>query len=236
MQTDYLYKGIRGFKDFQRVCYALDMQSDEARKRLKIIKFYESYGLKATLEAFEISKRTLYRWQATLRAAKGNVNALTSKPKVPHNKREVMYPDVLVKEVKQLREQYPNIGKAKLHVILKSWCKENDLLLPSESTIGRIIARDKEKMRFTPYRINSKGKRKAFKRSKAKNRKPKGLKSEPMHLWAVDTIQRVSLGIRRYIVTLVDPHSRIAFAVANIANIQPKSLEHFLMDLQVLSK
>ena len=35
-----------------------------------------------------------------------------------------------------------------------------------------------------------------------------------MHLWAVDTIQRVSSGIKRYIMTMIDPNSRIAFAVA----------------------
>ena len=68
-------------------------------------------------------------------------------------------------------------------------------------------------MRIIPYRIDRNGKAKPKKR-KFKNRKPKNLKSKPMHLWAVDTIQKVSNGIRRYIMTLVDPNSRIAFAVA----------------------
>ena len=68
-------------------------------------------------------------------------------------------------------------------------------------------------MRTTAYRIDRNAKVKPKKR-KFKNRKPKNLKSKPMHLWAVDTIQKVCDGIRRYIMTLVDPHSRIAFAVA----------------------
>ena len=105
------------------------------------------------------------------------------------------------------------MGKAKLYYLLKPWCKENHLRVPSESTIGRIIAKDKDKMRITPLRIDRNGKPKSRKRV-FKNRKPKNLKAKPMHLWAVDTIQKVSNGIRRYIMTLVDPNSRIAFAVA----------------------
>ena len=68
-------------------------------------------------------------------------------------------------------------------------------------------------MRITPFRIDRNGKPKPKKRT-FKNRKPKNLKAKPMHPWAVDTIQKVSNGIRRYIMTLVDPNSRIAFAVA----------------------
>ena len=48
---------------------------------------------------------------------------------------------------KRLRRRYallcilhPNIGKAKLHVLLPSWCGQHGPALRSESTIGRIIA------------------------------------------------------------------------------------------------
>jgi len=56
-----------------------------------------------------------------------------------------------------------------------------------------------------------------------------------MHLWAVDTIQRVSDGMKRYIMTLVDPNSRIAFAVAiptKHAKHTAKVLEPLLVVLQ----
>ena len=59
-----------------------------------------------------------------------------------------------------------------------------------------------------------------------------------MHLWAVDTIQRVSDGMRRYIMTLVDPNSRIAFAVAiptKHAKHTAKVFDALLMVLQVVS-
>ncbi|MDD3591973.1 MAG: integrase core domain-containing protein [Sulfurovum sp.] len=189
------------------------MISKEANRRYKIVLFYQKYGLEATLEAFDISKRTLYRYQAILKESKYNIQALEPKSKAPKQKRTSTVPQEIVTEIKRLREKYPNLGKAKLYHLLKPWCQNNSLSVISESTIGRIIAKDKDKMRITPYRIDRNGKVKPKKR-KFKNRKPKNLKAKPMHLWAVDTIQKVSDGIRRYIMTLVDPNSRIAFAVA----------------------
>ena len=68
--------------------------------------------------------------------------------------------------MKRLREKYPNLGKAKLYHILKPWYKTNSLPLLLESTIGRIIAKDKNKMRITLYSIDRNGKVKPKKRRK----------------------------------------------------------------------
>ena len=211
MQRDYLFNGIKGYTTFKRFSYLFDMDNEEANKRYKIIEFYNKYGLEATKEAFGISRRTIYRWKAKLK--ENGITSLKPKSTKPKKLRTPTSPKILINEIKRLREKYPNIGKAKLHILLEPFCKENNLKLPSESTIGRIISRDKDKMRLFPYRINSKGKTKLRKKV-IKTRKPKGLKTEPMHLWAVDTIQRVTAGMRRYIMTLIDPNSRVAFAVA----------------------
>jgi len=213
MQTDYLFHGIKGFERFAYYCYRYDMASKEANRRYKIVLFYEKYGLEATLEAFEISKRTLYRYKATLKRSNNTIAALEPKSKAPKTKRKSTVPKELIEKIKDLREEYPNLGKAKLYHMIQPWCQERGLPVISESTIGRVIAKDKDKMRITPLRIDRNGKPKKRKRV-FKNRKPKNLKAKPMHLWAVDTIQKVSNGIRRYIMTLLDPNSRIAFAVA----------------------
>ena len=213
MQTDYLFHGLKGYKYIKRFSYLFEMENKEANERYKILKFFDKYGLEATIEAFGISRRTIYRWKAKLKENKNDIISLTSKSTAPKTKRKSTSPKALIEEIKRLREKYPNIGKSKLHTILKPWCKENKLELPSESTIGRIIARDKDKMRIVPYRIDRNGKVKTRKKE-FKNRKPKNLKTAPMHLWAVDTIQKVSNGIRRYIMTMIDPNTRIAFAIA----------------------
>jgi len=213
MQTDYLFNGIRGFKRFEYYCYHYEMASQEANRRYKIVNFYQKYGLQATLEAFDISKRTLYRYQSILKKYNNDILSLEPKSKAPKKTRTSQVPKEIIKKIRELREKYPNTGKAKLYHMLKPWCEKNKLPIVSESTIGRIIAKDKDKMRITPLRIDRNGKPKKKKKI-FKNRKPKNLKAKPMHLWAVDTIQKVSNGIRRYIMTLVDPNSRVAFAVA----------------------
>ena len=213
MQTDYLFNGIKGYAYIKRFSYLFEMENKEVNKRYKILQFFDKYGLDATIEAFAVSRRTIYRWKAKLKEGNNQINSLSSKSTKPKTKRKSNIQKILIDEIKRLREIYPNIGKAKLYILLKPFCEKNNLILPSESTIGRIISNDKNKMRIIPHNIDRNGKLRTKKRE-FKIRKPKGLKSLPMHLWAVDTIQIVTSGIRRYIMTMIDPVSRIAFAVA----------------------
>ena len=80
--------------------------------------------------------------------------------------------------------------------------RQQRLPLPSVSTIGRIIARQPDKMRLIPQRLDSRGRPKPFTRNR-KNRKPKGLQSKPLQLFACDTITRIQHGIRRGLFTVI---------------------------------
>jgi transposase InsO family protein len=118
-----------------------------------------------------------------------------------------------VAEIRRLRTLYPNLGKDKLHVLLAPWCEAEGLPAPSVSTIGRIIARAPDKMRFCPSRLDARGRPKPVRRH-PKPRKPKAVTTVPWQCLAVDTIERVRDGLRRYLLTFIDPASRFAFAVA----------------------
>ncbi|MEJ5210079.1 MAG: penicillin-binding transpeptidase domain-containing protein [Burkholderiales bacterium] len=113
----------------------------------------------------------------------------------------------LVAEIRRLRTLYPNLGKEKLHVLLAPWCAKQGIALPSVSTIGRIISRAHDKMRHAPARLDARGRVKPVRRH-PKPRKPKGATTAPLACLAVDTIERVRDGIRRYILTFIDPASR----------------------------
>ena len=206
------------------------MISEEAKRRVKILKFWEKYGIEATIEAFGVSKRTLFRWKRAYKESKGDITSLNPKSRKPKRVRKSKVSLEIIKEIKRLRAQYPNIGKTKLYHLLKPFCDKNGLHVPSASTIGRIIAKDPNKMRLFPYRVDTKGRVKPKKRVSNKKRKPKNLKTQPFGLWAVDTIQRVSNGIRRYILTMIDPVSRIAFALA----IPSKHAKHTAKALEAL--
>ncbi|SMC08725.1 Transposase InsO and inactivated derivatives [Nitratiruptor tergarcus DSM 16512] len=229
MQIKYTLPGLKGYKRLERIYYNSLMISEEAKRRKKILEFWEKYGLAATTEAFGVSRRTLFRWKKSFNDADGDIKALNPKSRRPKRVRESKVPIEVIKEIKRLRKAYPNIGKAKLYHLLKPFCEEKELKTPSESTIGRIIAKAPDTMRLFPYRIDTKGKVKPKKKTQ-KNRKPKNLKSKPFELWAVDTIQIVSNGIKRYILTMIDPLTRIAFAVA----IPSKRAKHTAYALEAL--
>ena len=70
MQIRYTLPGVRGYKRLERIYYNSLMISEEAKRRKKILEFWEKYGLEATIDAFGVSRRTLYRWKAKLKKQK----------------------------------------------------------------------------------------------------------------------------------------------------------------------
>jgi transposase InsO family protein len=206
---------VKGF--YRLADYALrwGMVHKDAAVRLKIIRFFERHGLAATLEAFDVSRRTLYNWKASLQAEGGNVSALVPGSTVPQNRRYRSWPAAVVGEIKRLRRAHPNLGKEKVHALLKPWCMKHSVECPSARTIGRLIADAPDKMRHAPQRIGYDGRPKRP-RSAAKARKPKGFSAVfPGHCVALDTIERHRDGLTRYLITLTDTHSRFAFALAS---------------------
>ena len=206
------------------------MLKPNANERLKVLGFYDKFGLTATLEAFDISKRTLYRRQSAYK--KKGVLALNPKSTKPKNSRSSKLATYeFKKEIKEIREKYPNLGKERIYYLLKPKYEKLGLKLPSISTIGRIIANDKDKMRVVPHKIDINGKTKIIKRS-FKNRKPKNLQTKPLCNFALDTIQIVNNGIRRYILTMIDINTRIAYAFA----IPSKHTRYTALGLKALIK
>ena len=59
-------------------------ESEIARQRLKIIKFYQRYGEEATKEAFEVDRKLIYVWRKRLKQGEGKLSSLipfSTKPK-----------------------------------------------------------------------------------------------------------------------------------------------------------
>ena len=212
MQNQYVTYGIKGFNKIANLYYKYENMSKSANKKYQILCFWDKYGLNATIDAFNIKKRTLYCWKSKLKS--GGKLALNDKNKVPINKRKRQWDKDIINEIKYLRQTYPNLGKDKLYPLIKDFCNKHKLACPSVSTIGRIISDDRDKMRVFPTKINHYGRKIKVNRIKAK-RKPKGFKADyPGHCVALDTIERRINGSKRYILTFIDLYTRLAFAYA----------------------
>lgn len=216
MQFIRTWYGTRGASRLAN--YALRwsrMLTDQAKRRIRILAFWAKHGTEATVEAFDVSRATLFSWQAQLRQGSGQLEALNQKSQAPKTRRKRLWPTVVVAEIKRLRSVgvHPNLGKEKLHPELKAFCRANNLRCPSMATVGRLIADAPDKMRTFPVKVRHNGKIVPRKRQK-KTRKPKGFIARvPAECVAFDTIERVRNGCRRYVVTNLDLYDRFALAL-----------------------
>lgn len=229
MRITSINRGVKGSRTLQE--YAIRfayMITEEAKKRAKIISFWKSYGLKAVEDAYGVRRRTLFLWQRKLRESKGRMEALNCGSRAPKKKRQRRYDWRIVEEIKRLRILHPNLGEKKLYPLLAEFCSLRTLPCPKPCTIGRII-KDKGGMRIAPRRMNGKGKVLKLKRLKVP-RKPHGLvATTPGHLIALDTIERFVHGLRVYIITCEDVHSRFAFAWGTASHASKAAEEFFGM-------
>lgn len=219
---------IRGMKGFYRVYesalrYAYMIQP-KALHKARVLAFWEKHGLKATQDAFKISRRSLFNWKRQFSIGGRVVMALNEKSRAPKLKRKRLWTPEILNEIKRLREEHPNLGKAKLQPLLTEFCLEHNLTMPSVATVGRLI-KDLGGLRIYPKKI------KLTRLSAQKRlRKPKDFKAQhPGHCVALDTIVRNIWGQRRYIVTFEDLSSRFAFAWSTKSHASLAAKEFFTM-------
>ncbi|MDD4358909.1 MAG: DDE-type integrase/transposase/recombinase [Candidatus Pacebacteria bacterium] len=209
------------------------MITEKALYRMKVLVFWEKYGLKPTIEAFNVKRRTLFNWKRTLIKGKGKIEALNPKKTIPKTKRRRIWPLEIRTKIRLIREEHPNLGAEKIFPLLKEYCKKNNLKYPKARTIARIISDDKEKMRTFPQKISHSGKVKPIKRQKVL-RKPKDIKpNHPGHLVALDTITKIINGKRRYIITFEDIYTRFSFAWSTKSHASKAAEEFFNLCIKV---
>jgi Helix-turn-helix domain len=68
MQVQRIGYRVRGLYRVAGLGVKWGMIAPDTEKRLKILRFWEEHGLKATRAAFEVSRRTLFEWKRRLKA------------------------------------------------------------------------------------------------------------------------------------------------------------------------
>jgi transposase InsO family protein len=234
MQYQHIGHKIRGFYRIAKYSWRyLAMISKKALLKYKAIKFWQKYGLEATIDAFEVKRRTLFYWKRRLKDGNGNPGALNERSRKPRKLRQRNWPKAVIDEIKRLRKEHPNLSKEKIHPFLSRFCEGYKLTCPSARTIGRIIADMPDKMRFASVRINPKGKTIIRKKS-FKVHKPKGFKAKyPGHCGAFDTIEKFIEGYRRYVITFIDIYSRFSFSWATVSHASEAAKRFFLLVIKI---
>lgn len=177
----------------------------EVEEKIKIITFFDTYGLLATKDAFCVARSTIFLWKKKIKDKKGSLLGLINKPTKPYNTRRMLVDEKILEFIKKLREDYPRLGKDKIKPLLDEYCREHNLSKVSSSKIGKIIKRNNWYFYL--------GKRSKKRNIRFDKKRVFGYEvKDPGDLFQVDTVVRFEHGIKRYIVTAIDVISKFSFA------------------------
>lgn len=187
----------------------------EVDRRVKALTFWESYGLNATVSAFDVSRPTLFRWKKVLIERRGHLEALDPKSTAPKERRRRIVPEAVKDAIVRERFFDPRIGKEKLAVLMK----EDGIANLSHSTVGRMLGDLKRQGVLPdprPLSFNGRTGRhheiaRVYKKKLRSTRHTGGLVK-------ADTVVRFVDGTKRYILTALDVESKFAFAYAGISH------------------
>ena len=203
------------------------MITEKAKHKGRVLAFWQKHGMKATMDAFGVKRRTLYWWREQERKGGGKLEALNERSKRPHRVRKREWAGGVMAEIKRLRQEHPNLGPDKIAMLLIPFCQKEKYGCPKGRTIARIIADDPKKMRMFPIKVRHNGTIVVRKRVK-RARKPKYFEAtHPGHCGALDTIERFVHGCKRYVLTFTDVYSRFSFALATSSHASQAAKEFF---------
>jgi len=196
-------KSIRSILNFN--------SSTVAKTRLQVIEFHGKYGTEATVDAYGVSKQTIYRWKKKLNDNQGELESLIPLSRSPKTKRKMMTHPEIILFIKNLREDKPRLGKEKIKPLLDEFFREKRITPIAESTIGKVIKRHNiypkpRRIYHNPLHNHSKAKLNYKKRVK-KSPKPTGV-----GYIEIDTIVKFIHGIKLYILNAVDVNLKFQFS------------------------
>lgn len=180
----------------------------EVERRVKILEFWQEHGEEAVCDAFGLSRRSLYRWQAALRKTGGQLQALDPKSTAPIKRRQRRYPAGLLDRTIELREEHHRYGKKKCAATLNT-----EGYTVSVSYCGRILTDLKQRGQLPQHRHLSFNGRSGKLNEKTYTQRKK-VRRPVKRGMEVDTIVRFIDGTKRYILTAIDVEKKFAFAGA----------------------
>lgn len=183
----------------------------EIAHKIKIVKFGLKHGYKLAVEAFGIKKSVYYKYAKQYKEST-NIRQLKPKSKKPVRIRKSCWDKVIVRFIRNIRYEHPNIGKDKIKYYLDKFCLDQKIKTVSTGTIRNIINSFSNKLR-TKTIIKSTKKRTSV------LRKPKGYKAVLSgECTALDSMEFRSYGYKRYILVASDEATGLLYAEATTSH------------------
>ncbi len=207
-----LFSYLKGYNRFMKTVISVNAfnKSQTAQYRLKVIKYYQEFGLKATLSAFPVKRSTLFLWQKKLKDSRGKLTSLIPKSTRPNDIRQMNTHLLVLAEICRLRKKHYRLGKHKLYPLVERYCSSLGLSAPKESTIGKIIKRNNLFYSRSVYGYHDPSRKRPTRRRKL--RVVRAPKPEAGGYLELDTIETIITGVRRYTITAIDVRLKLVYA------------------------
>lgn len=178
-------------------------KSDAAKFRLKVLDHLYRFGWQAASLGFNVPRSTLYDWKKSFETSKKKLASLVPKSTRPKHTRFMVTEPQLVEFIKQVREQYGNVSKYKLKVLLDEFARSVNLPSYGTSKINKIIVRNHY---FFEHQTTVKRKRKLL--VPRLKRSPR--ETTPGYL-EMDSITLYILNHKYYFITVIDVVTKFAW-------------------------
>ncbi|MGL4759201.1 MAG: integrase core domain-containing protein [Patescibacteria group bacterium] len=225
-----------------------------AQDKLKIIQYYDKYGLEAVQESlsfqtnpktdkpYSVSLRTIFNWKKKYTESYENLYELSDKSRRPWVYRQSRVPTQIIGFIQQLRKDHHGIGKDKIKVFVDQYCIKHRIDPISTSSIGRVISRLKKSNSIPITKPSQKvyldaraGKlRVRIIKKQTKKRRKDYIPQTPGDLVQIDTVEIRIDGMRRFIISAIDLTSRFAFSLG-YKQLNSRNAKDFMSKLQKVS-
>lgn len=212
-----LFGRIPGYRRCFNMLYSLRKfsQDEIAQERLKIIKFYDEFGEKASKEAFGVDRKLIYVWRKKMKTHRNKLSCLIPDSTRPKTVRKMTTNSKIVAFIKKTREKHPRLGKEKIKPLLDEYCQEIGIASISESTIGKVIKRKKfffQKSGRIYHNPNSKWAQKSVKKKKRLRIKHSPKHKDFGHIQS-DTVERIIDGVKEYFYSAIDARMKFCLTL-----------------------
>lgn len=186
--------------------------SPVARQRLAFIEFYQTVrSVTVVCQSFKISRQTFYKWYRRYRRS-NDILCLENRPRIPIRRRQTTLTLEQENRIKDLRRQYPVLGKIKLAKLYQQDYGQPISSWQVQTTIQKYrLYFDKAKAdKLRTKKDRTRGKRKI--RITEVNPQTIISAAKPFFFCTDTIILYLPWGQKRYILTAIDYFHKIGFA------------------------
>lgn len=187
-------------------------QDQEAQFRMEVLELVGKWGLKAGIDAYKVSRATIFRWKRILKKNQGLLDSLVPLSRAPKKKRTMNVNPILVEHIKSLRESHPRLGKEKVKPLLDDFCERENLVKISISKIGRIISKHHLFHQHSGRYYHNPSSGFAKRRIEYKTRVKSSPKVTDIGYLEIDTITKFVSSLKLYVFNAVDVKLKFQFS------------------------